>query len=218
MTRGGALRRINQTRDRLIVELREGQNPYVREYVYDQVGNRKEMLDVINQRRVEYVYDIDDPETWGSDNHRLLKALEYDISGTPDVLLSTTWYYYNVLGSVRRVVKNLAGTDEYESTWFEYAKNGTAVSYVLRESWTSDGVWPRTGRSISVVRSVADGLRHLPVRGQDFSPNHEGNRAKRRACGNGPVARIKRPLVNQREPLRVYPGHASFSCLSCASW
>ena len=148
------------TRDRLIVELREGQNPYVREYVYDQVGNRKQMLDVINHRRVEYVYDIVDPETYGSDNHRLLKALEYDTSGTPDVLLSTTWYYYNVLGSVTRVVKNAAGTDEYESTWFEYAKNGTAVSYVLRESWTWDGVGDLAGYQILEAREFRyDGAR-----------------------------------------------------------
>jgi len=61
---------------------------------------------------------------------------------------------------VTRVVKSAAGTEVYESTWFEYAKNGTAVSYVLNESWTWDGVADPAGYQILEAREFRyDGAR-----------------------------------------------------------
>ena len=50
-------------------------------------------------------------------------------------MLSTTWYYYNDLGNVTRVVTNAEGSDVYDATRFGYARNQAAVSFVLGETW-----------------------------------------------------------------------------------
>ena len=74
-------------------------------------------------------------------------------------MLATTWYYYNESGNVTRVVTNVAGTDQYESTRMGYAKNGNAVSYVMGESWTwsGSGMRARPGRCARPATQTSDG-------------------------------------------------------------
>ena len=94
----------------------------------------------MNDVEVVYHYDIEDPLHYDSNNNRLEYYDTFDTSDPQDpVLLSTTWYYYNKLGNVTRVVTNQTGTEQYESIRMGYAKNGQAVSYVMGESWTWTG-------------------------------------------------------------------------------
>jgi len=135
-------------RGKLISETRisAGDDDYDITYVYDQVGNRTYMADTLTGQYVEYSYDTDvdpeDPEPpYESRNNRLMFYKTYDGGG----LLSTTWYIYNDCGNVTRVIsKDERQTPPPEvnpmftSTWLEYGKNGSAVTYVVGESWRWD--------------------------------------------------------------------------------
>ena len=70
------------------------------------MGNRTEKTDVLNATRVDYYYDIDDPERFDmSANNRLMYYETYDTSMFPvEILESTTYYYYNCAGNVIRIV------------------------------------------------------------------------------------------------------------------
>jgi len=129
-------------RGRLIGETRisAGDDDYDISYEYDQVGNRKRKLDSIQLIDVVYHYDTDiDPEDpiqpYQSRNNRLMSYQTFDAGG----LDSTTYYYYNDCGNVTRVVTHEEGTHDYSSTWLQYARNGSTVTYVLGESWLWTG-------------------------------------------------------------------------------
>jgi len=66
-----------------------------------------------------------------------MKYETWDTGGTASTLLSTTYYYYNDVGNVTRVVTNAAGSDVYNATLFGYAKNQATVSFVVGETWSS---------------------------------------------------------------------------------
>jgi len=108
-------------------------------YEYDQVGNRKRKLDSAQLLDVIYTYDTDiplgQPSPYDSRNNRLMSYQTFDAAG----LDSTTYYYYNDCGNVTRVVTDEEATDNYTSTWLEYARNGRAVIYAVGESWEWQG-------------------------------------------------------------------------------
>ena len=108
------------------------------QYEYDQAGNRTKKTDWVNNREIVYHYDLEDPASYGSANIRLMYCETFDSSGGYD-LTSTTWYYYNDVGNVTRVVTNEAGMQDYSSTRLVYGKNGTAVTFVMGETWQWDG-------------------------------------------------------------------------------
>ncbi|MGB2984853.1 MAG: RHS repeat-associated core domain-containing protein [Phycisphaerae bacterium] len=141
-------------RGRLIGEVRTGENPYDLTYTYDQGGNRLTKVNTLNpfeSIEVVYHYDIEDPETYDSDNNRLVYYETCERSGTPFFMrgmgggggectpVSTTWYYYNSDGNVTEVftVKENPEPGEPQSslTRLEYAINGQTVTYVLGETW-----------------------------------------------------------------------------------
>ena len=126
-------------RSRLIGEIRVGTNPYDRAYTYDAGGNRVKKLDRQNDLLVEYEYDYTAPATYGSDNNRLMLYETFDTSGPQNVLLETTWYFYNAAGNPTRIVTSAAGSNDYSATLFSYASNGSVVSFVLGETWTDTG-------------------------------------------------------------------------------
>ncbi|MCH8253393.1 MAG: hypothetical protein IID36_13175 [Planctomycetes bacterium] len=126
-------------RSRLIGEIRVGTNPYDLAYTYDPGGNRLTKLDGNNDLLVEYEYDYTDPATYGSDNNRLMFYETFDTSGPQNVLLETTWYFYNAAGNPTRIVTSAAGSNDYSATLFSYARNGSTVSFVLGETWTDTG-------------------------------------------------------------------------------
>ena len=88
---------------------------------------------------MEYEYDYTDPATYGSDNNRLMLYETFDTRGPQNVLLETTWYFYNAAGNPTRIVTSAAGTNDYSATLFSYARNGSTVSFVLGETWTDTG-------------------------------------------------------------------------------
>ena len=130
----------HDNRGRLFHETRDGATPYDLWYEYDNGGNRTRKGDGVNGVEVVYHYDLEDPQLYGSDNNRLTYYQTFDKSGPVRVLLSTTWYYYNGVGNVTRIVTHPEGTDDYAATRLVYAVNGSAVSYVSGETWTWDGV------------------------------------------------------------------------------
>jgi RHS repeat-associated protein len=153
-------------RGRLIRELRLGRNPYHLKYEYDQGGNRTRKFDIRNNRRVEYDYDVDDPDYYGSRANRLMETTTYDRWNPQQGgdVLSQSWYYYTAGGNVRRVVTldsagqilfspgidgeeptiiyssncTTEGNVEYTAVRFEYACNASAVTYAAGERWCGD--------------------------------------------------------------------------------
>ena len=119
--------------------LRVGTTPSDRAYNDDPGGNRLTKLDANNDLLVEYEYDYTDPATYGSDNNRLMLYETFDTSGPQNVLLETTWYFYNPAGNPTRIVTSAAGSNDYSATLFSYARNGSAVAFVLGETWTDTG-------------------------------------------------------------------------------
>ena len=90
------------TRRRLVHETRTAQNPYDLTYVYDQGGNRMQKIDAVNNRLIEYYYDVGRAGTHGtydSANNRLEYYETWDTTGQPSPLVSTTWYDYNANGT-----------------------------------------------------------------------------------------------------------------------
>jgi len=140
-------------RGRLTSEMRGGTSAYHLVYEYDKGGNRTRKTDVDNAVEVVYQYDINYP--WGpndepSANNRLMRYVTCDVSapgavcdlnGASTALISTTYYRYNDIGNVERVITEKAnpqGEPQYSSVWLKYAKNGEAVSYVIGETWDDD--------------------------------------------------------------------------------
>ncbi|MCH7704377.1 MAG: RHS repeat-associated core domain-containing protein, partial [Planctomycetes bacterium] len=139
-------------RSRLIGEIRVGTNPYDLAYTYDAGGNRVKKLDANNDLLVQYQYDYTDPATYGSDNNRLMFYETFDTSGPQNVLLETTWYFYNPAGNPTRIVTSAAGTSDYSATLFSYASNGSAVSFVLGETWTDTGACEEQNYVVTYAR------------------------------------------------------------------
>ena len=72
------------TRRRLVHETRTAQNPYDLTYVYDQGGNRMQKIDAVNNRLIEYYYDVGRAGTYGtydSANNRLEYYETWDTTG-----------------------------------------------------------------------------------------------------------------------------------------
>jgi len=67
----------------------------------------------------------------------------WDTSGVEDVLLSTTYYFYNDVGNPTRVVTETdvpaPAQPEYSATLMNYGGNGQAVTHVMGETWNNDG-------------------------------------------------------------------------------
>jgi len=137
-------------RDRLTSEVRTGTVAYNLEYLYDKGGNRTRKIDHANQIDVVYEYDVNDALTYGTANNRLMRYVTCDMSapgavcdpaGGSTALISTTYYRYNDIGNVERVITEKAnpeGEPRFSSVWLKYAKNGEAVSYVIGETWDDD--------------------------------------------------------------------------------
>ena len=68
------------TRGRLIEEERTTSLPYHFSYEYDQGGNREKKIDERNELSVTYVYDIQMPLQFGSDNNRLEYTATLDMA------------------------------------------------------------------------------------------------------------------------------------------
>jgi len=143
------------SRGRLILEARIGQDPYHMAYEYDQGGNRtKKIQSLAGCDRIEtvYHYDYEDPVSNGSYNNRLMYYETYETCrvfedyghtggcGTGgEEPVSTTWYYYNMDGNAVYVVTAKAVPDpeepKYSGTRLKYARNGAAVTFALGISW-----------------------------------------------------------------------------------
>ena len=120
-------------------------NPwYDLRYTYDLGGNRLTAVDEANDVETVYHYDVEDEAqyVYGSANNRLMYFETFDTRGA-DLLVSTTYYYYNNYGNITRKVTQLAnpepGEKEYHATHLKYATNGQAVTYVLGEEWDWNG-------------------------------------------------------------------------------
>lgn len=128
----------------LAVEGREvhngGLGAYHLTYGYDNGGNRTTKTDTINGRLDVYTYDLDDPATYQTENNRLMFVESFDTGGGGQDPLSTTYYYYNDVGSVERILTRSASQNEVTATRLHYAENQVAVTYILGERWDWDGV------------------------------------------------------------------------------
>ncbi len=125
---------------RLIREVREGDVGlgtiaffYDLEYRYDQVGNRTEKIDHLNNVSTAYIYDVEDRTLYGSNSNRLMT---YRITDNDTGAFEDVWYYYDVNGNVIRIVRLADGAPQYESTRFVY-NGGAMVEYVVGETWTA---------------------------------------------------------------------------------
>ena len=97
----------------------------------------------------------------------------FDTSGGGQVLESTTYYFYNSSGNVTRVVTNQEGSNEYEATLLNYARNESAVTFVLGErwDWNGDPAHDPTGYDIAYAREFRyDGARQRYLN-RELDPN-----------------------------------------------
>ncbi len=108
---------------------------YDLEYRYDQVGNRTEKIDHLNNVSTAYIYDVEDRATYGSNSNRLMT---YRVTDNDTGAFEDVWYYYDVNGNVLRIVRLADGAGQYESTGFVYNKGGM-VEYVVGETWNAIG-------------------------------------------------------------------------------
>ena len=88
---------------------------------------------------VIYHYGLEEPSEYGSENNRLMFYETFDTTGGAHDLISTTYYYYNEVGNVARVVEHPAGTEDYTAARMVYALNGNTVTYVMGETWQWNG-------------------------------------------------------------------------------
>ncbi len=114
--------------------------------------------------RLDYVYDTSDPDGYGSNNNRLMSYETWDLSVSPDVPHSKTYYYYNCSGNPTNVVtRNIFPAPgptepEFTGTPLAYANNGQAVTFVLGEQW--DGEVTPTNYQLNYAREFRyDGAR-----------------------------------------------------------
>jgi len=137
-------------RGRLIEETRQLTDPwqlqYDLQYEYDQGGNRTKKTSFGSFGQItetRYEYDIDDVPMYGTATNRLMKYATSDTSGGGEVLLSTTYYFYNDVGNPTRVVTETddpePGQPRFSATLMNYAANGQAVTYIMGEAWNNDG-------------------------------------------------------------------------------
>ncbi len=143
-------------RGRLIREKREDEvlvtDVYDITYEYNHTGNRTVKQDTVNNTRVVYHYDLEDPSEYDSKNNQLMYYQEFDTSGPGDpVLVSTTWYYYTFMGNVERVVTSAKDSDLHESTWFRYAVNDQTATMIIGETWNWNGVDPPDPQSYDIT-------------------------------------------------------------------
>ncbi len=133
-------------RGRLTSEVRTGENPYSYTYAYDAGGNRTLKLDNLDTLLWLYHYDIEDVNYTESHNNRLMHVEKFDYpagGGTPD-LVSTTYYYYNANGNVKRIITETPDASPgvnrttYDSLRLVYAQNGDALTYVISETCLDD--------------------------------------------------------------------------------
>ena len=121
-------------------------------YTYDNGGNWTFKEDAVSNTRVEYHYDLEDPDAYDSKNNQLMYYQEFDTSGPGDpVLVSTTWYYYTFMGNVERVVTSAKDSDVCESTWFRYAVNDQTATMIIGETWNWNGVDPPDPQSYDIT-------------------------------------------------------------------
>ncbi len=121
-------------------------------YEYDNGGNRTLKEDAVSNTRVEYHYDLEDPDAYDSKNNQLMYYQEFDTSGPGDpVLVSTTWYYYTFMGNVERVVTSAKDSDVCESTWFRYAVDDQTATMIIGETWNWNGVDPPDPQSYDIT-------------------------------------------------------------------
>lgn len=195
----GIIKLHRDQRGRLVREVREddvNSRDYDLTYEYDQGGNRTEKIDLENNRRVSYSYDISDPGTYESDNNRLAYA-ETSVNST-SALLHTTWYYYNDAGNARYVVTDEdfggmmmmsfgggenpcvdplecdEGETLYTATRLEYARNNQTLVYAIGEQFCWDGESSATSRRITWAREFRHdgGRQRFLSRELVFSPNN----------------------------------------------
>ena len=122
-------------RGRLIEEYRTDGPIYTREYTYDNGGNRLTMYEFLGGTMDVYTYDLDDPATCQTENNRLMFVESFDIGGGGQDPLSTTYYYYNDVGNVERILTRSESLNEVTVTRLHYAANGVAVAFIAGERW-----------------------------------------------------------------------------------
>ena len=110
------------------------------EYTYDNGGNRLSKIWYGGSLVEVYTYDIDDPARYGSNNNRLMFVKRYSPNNEGEVIFyETTWYYYNDVGNVTRILTELefpwATQSKYAATRLHYAANGVAVAFIVGERW-----------------------------------------------------------------------------------
>ncbi len=136
-------------------------------YEYDNGGNRTAKEDAVNNTRVEYHYDLEDPDAYDSKNNQLMYYQEFDTTpllstlgrggveggGAREegVLVSTTWYYYTFMGNVERVVTSAKDSEFYESIWFRYAVDDQTATMIIGETWNWNGVDPPDPQSYDIT-------------------------------------------------------------------
>ncbi len=112
-------------------------------YEYDLGGNRTKKIDVLNAIEVTYYYDITETGVLAGINNRLIYYSTDSTLGGTTTPISTTYYYYTNEANPDRIVTELAnpaiGEPRFMATRFGYAANGSAVVYILGETWNEDG-------------------------------------------------------------------------------
>lgn len=120
---------VYDNRNRLVEEWRIlGTHEYNFIYEYDQAGNRTRKTDGFTGVTTDYVYDISDPELYGSQGNRLMYSVTYQ--DIPEDVIEERWYTYNIVGNANHVIRRIEGdVDEFGAQWYRgtrlfYAKNG----------------------------------------------------------------------------------------------
>ncbi len=96
----------------------------------------------------ECTYDIGDPGAYGRDNNRLMFYTVTDVSGGGNVLLSTTWYYYD--------------RPEHPN----YPKWGNPMLRFICSTVTTDTRQPFVGDPRSIARRAVDYMPSCGVGGE----------------------------------------------------
>ncbi|MCK6485536.1 MAG: RHS repeat-associated core domain-containing protein [Phycisphaerae bacterium] len=121
-------------------------------YTYDAGGNRLTKHDALNNVTTVYHYDIEDQETYGTRNNRLMW---YAVSQNGEEI-EKVYYAYHAGGHADQIIRKAAGDATYYRTYFLYDKQGRTWMAV-RDQWQLDG---QTGEPVNAERTWAREFRH----------------------------------------------------------
>jgi len=165
-------------RNRLIDEERTGLHPYHLSYTYDQLGNRLTKTDHAAYLFTIYHYDVEDPQTYGSLNNRLMYYEVFEMSGLPMPRVERVDYQYdaNVTagqnGSPTFIVRKRDDQDFYRGTTLQYQKDGT-LFFVIEQEWPDDDQYCEFREVLSITEYRGIGRGRYATRQRDPEYPHD---------------------------------------------